>query len=111
VQEACRRIIDGDTLRAITRDWNQRGLTTASGSEWRPQPIKRMLARPSTAGMIQREAGLFNGQWPALLTRAHWDAVRLVLLGEPGPGAVARHVRPVHLLRLAGDGTRRQQLL
>lgn len=80
VREACQRVIGGDSLASIRNDWNLRGLRTRSGAQWRSQGIRKMLVRPSTAGMSERQGQLFPGTWPAILTRAEWDAARLVLL-------------------------------
>lgn len=80
VREACRRVIHGDSLASICKDWNARNLRTVTGVPWRPQGIRKMLVRPSTAGMTERRGQLYPGAWPAILTRSQWEAVRLVLL-------------------------------
>jgi site-specific DNA recombinase len=80
VREACRRVIDGESLAGICRDWNARGRVTSTGVAWRPQGIRKMLVRPSTAGMTERQGKLHPGTWPAILTREQWDAARMVLL-------------------------------
>jgi site-specific DNA recombinase len=82
VQEACRRVINGDSLAGICKDWNDRGLVTSTGAAWRPQGIRKMLVRPSTAGMTERQGQLYPGAWPAILSRERWLAARAVLL-EP----------------------------
>ena len=76
VREACQRVVDGDSLAGICKDWNRRGLRTTTGVGWRAQNIRKMLVRPSTAGMTERQVQLHAGVWPAILTRAHWDAAR-----------------------------------
>jgi hypothetical protein len=80
VRQAYRRIIRGDSLNSIVRDWNSRGLTTTGGVAWRPQGVRKMLVMPAVAGMNERNGGLYPGQWPAILTRKQWDAARAVLL-------------------------------
>lgn len=80
VREACRRVVRGDSLASICKDWNARGLRTATGVQWRAQGIRKMLVRPSTAGMTERQGQLYAGAWPAILTRKQWDAARVVLL-------------------------------
>lgn len=80
VREACRRVTRGDTLASIVKDWNARGLTATTGVPWRPSTVRKMLVRPSTAGMAERNGVLYPGGWPAILTRKQWDAARAVLL-------------------------------
>jgi site-specific DNA recombinase len=80
VREACRRVIRGDSLASICKDWNARGLRTVTGVSWRAQGIRKMLVRPSTAGMSERGGQLYPGRWPPILTRKQWDAARTVLL-------------------------------
>jgi site-specific DNA recombinase len=80
VREACRRVLRGDSLTGIASTWNPRGLRTTTGMPWRPQNIRKMLVRPSTAGMTERDGVLYQGAWPAILSRTQWDAARLILL-------------------------------
>jgi site-specific DNA recombinase len=80
VREASRRVIRGDSLASICKDWNARGLRTVTGVPWRSQGIRKMLVRASTAGMSERGGQLYPGEWPAILTRKQWDAARTVLL-------------------------------
>jgi hypothetical protein len=80
VREACRRVVKGHSLAAISRDWNGRGLVTTTGARWRPQGIRKMLVRPSTAGLTERRGELYPGMWPAILRRKDWDSARTILL-------------------------------
>ena len=80
VREACQRVISGHSLAGICKDWNARGRRTTTGVAWRAQTIRKMLVRPSTAGMTERSRELYPGMWPPILGRAEWDAVRSVLL-------------------------------
>ncbi len=92
VREACTRVIAGDSLTGICKDWNGRGRVTSTGQAWRPQGIRRMLVRPSTAGMTERQGQLHPGTWPAILTREQWDAVRAVLLDPSRDSRTFRQV-------------------
>jgi site-specific DNA recombinase len=80
VREASRRVIAGDSLRAISRDWNKRQLPTPLGASWRSQGIRKMLVQPAAAGMTMSNGQEYPGVWPAILSHAQWDAARLVLL-------------------------------
>lgn len=50
IKEAAERIIAGDALAAIARDWNARG-ETMRGREWRSNGIRRMMLAPRIAGL------------------------------------------------------------
>jgi len=45
IREAARRVLDGETLSAVVRDWNQRGLTTANGGPWRVNSLSSLLVQ------------------------------------------------------------------
>ncbi len=45
IQEAARRVLDGETLSAVVRDWNQRGLTTVNGGPWRVNSLSTLLVQ------------------------------------------------------------------
>jgi hypothetical protein len=43
IREAAERILSGDTLSSVVRDWNERGLTTAAGGPWRVNSLSSLL--------------------------------------------------------------------
>jgi len=46
IREAARRVLAGDTLSAVIRDWNGRGVTTANGGPWRVNSLSSLLVQP-----------------------------------------------------------------
>lgn len=52
MREAVERTLDGDTVRSIVRDWNDRGLKTRTGSLWRDTTLRRSLRRPYLMGHL-----------------------------------------------------------
>ena len=46
VREAATRVLDGETLSAVVRDWNRRGLTTVNGGPWRVNSLSSLLVQP-----------------------------------------------------------------
>lgn len=46
VREAAQRVLAGDTLSAVVRDWNDRGVTTANGGPWRVNSLSSLLVQP-----------------------------------------------------------------
>lgn len=89
IREAARRVLAGESLRSISRDWTARGVLTVTGKPWSTQSLRNSLTAPRTTGLISHR-GKVAGEaaWPAILDRTTWDAVRHVLL-DP-----ARNVRP-----------------
>ena len=43
IREAASRILAGDTLTSVVRDWNARGMTTAAGGPWRVNSLSNLL--------------------------------------------------------------------
>jgi site-specific DNA recombinase len=46
IVDAAARILAGETLSAVVRDWNDRGLTTAAGGPWRVNSLSNLLTQP-----------------------------------------------------------------
>lgn len=88
VREAARRVLEGDGLMTIARDWNTQGVPGASGGPWGAPTLRRVLLSSRIAGL--REHGvdpsgktlgdLSPAVWAAALDRQTWDQVRAVLL-------------------------------
>lgn len=45
IRDAARRVLDGETLSAVVRDWNEHGLTTAGGGPWRVNSLSNLLVQ------------------------------------------------------------------
>lgn len=67
VREAAERVLNGEALRAICRDWTQRGVPTVMGGSWKPAVLKRILTSPSTAGLRSHRGVDRPAVWPGLL--------------------------------------------
>ena len=89
IREAARRILDGDALNAIARDFTSRGIMTSGGHEWSATQVKRMLWSPYASG--QRELGgtLSAGKWPAIIEPTEHRRIRAVLAAHAKPGRPA----------------------
>lgn len=85
VREAARRVLQGDTLYAIVKDFNARGFKTApsasapQGKRWSPGTLKRALLSPALIGQRRHRAALHPAQWPALLDEETWKRVHDIL--------------------------------
>lgn len=103
VREAAARALAGESLTAIARDWNVRGVPTVRGADgWTYQALRRMLVSPRHAGLrTHRGVVVAEAQWPAILDRDTHD--QLVLRLRPGRPPATR-VRKRLLTGLARCG-------
>lgn len=95
VREVAERILLGDTLTAIARDLNARGVPTVAASEWRPPSLRSIVSKPTVAGLRgYRGEVVATGDWPPILDRGTWETVRAVLADRKrGPGhSATRHL-------------------
>jgi site-specific DNA recombinase len=78
-REAARRAIAGYSLRSIVTWVNEQGVLTPTGRAWRPKPFSTMLHSPHIAGLLNLDEELIQGVWPAILDRATWEELQIVL--------------------------------
>lgn len=57
LRDAAERILAGETLASITRDWNNQGKLSTLGKPWNVTSLRRSLINPRTAGRR-----LYNGE-------------------------------------------------
>jgi site-specific DNA recombinase len=80
IREASQRLLAGDTLGGICREWQLRGITTPTGRPWMPTPLRNSLKRIALTGYRNHPvAGPKRGTWPAILPKEEWDRLQLVL--------------------------------
>jgi site-specific DNA recombinase len=88
IREAARRVLEGDGLMTIAREWNKKGVPGASGGPWTVPTLRRVLSSSPIARL--REHGVdpsgktLGALSPAVRAaapdRQTWDQVREVLL-------------------------------
>lgn len=93
VQEAARRVLAGESLRAVARSLNERGETTTTGKAWTGSALRKVLLRPATAG-LRGSAGevIGKGQWEPLLDEDTWRGV-VAVLTDPSRRTTDRYAR------------------
>jgi site-specific DNA recombinase len=80
VKECARRFLAGESLRSITLDLNRRGVPTATGAEWQPQTLRRMLASARISGQREHKGVIVaTAEWPAIITPAETTQIRALL--------------------------------
>lgn len=111
VRSAVRRLIDGSTtVSAIAREWNEAGVRTARGNDWRNVTVRQYLRHPRLAGyrvwhgaqrneIVRDTAGEpVMGQWPPLLDVETWETLQGVLTGKDSRGRVPKKSSRHYLL-------------
>ena len=95
VREIFARVSDHESLKAIRRDLNERGVPTARGGPWTEQQIRHMAMNLAYAALLRLDDGeLIAGNWPPIVDKAAWNACMAVLrprLTGKRPGA-QRHL-------------------
>lgn len=90
IREAARRVIDGETVGAVERDWNDRGIVTTGGRAWAHNVLKRSLQRPTLAGLAATPDGdLVESDTPAILDRDTWQQVQDLIAANQAPSPPA----------------------
>lgn len=88
VEEMARRIIKGDSLRAIAREFTDRGIPTAgktvnrkTNAAWSHSTIRSIMLNPTTAGLVEVAKGEFvsSPNWQAIIPEETWREVRAIL--------------------------------
>ncbi len=80
VRELARRALDGEGVRTLCRDLDQRGITTVTGRQWQPQTLTRMLGSARISGRREHHGRITaDAEWPAIITADDSDRLRQVL--------------------------------
>lgn len=83
IREAATRILQDESLHAIRRDWEARGVKTATGKDrWSVSSLKRSLVTPKVAGLRVYQGEVLDGvetQWQPILDRETWESVCAIL--------------------------------
>lgn len=91
LRAAAARVLAGDPVAAIAKDWNARGVATSRGGRWTGIAVRRTLTRMRNVALIEHEGTLVGpAQWPAVLDETTYAGVRAVL----GDGSPMRRDRP-----------------
>jgi site-specific DNA recombinase len=69
VRGAVARVLAGDSLRAVARDLNERGITTSAGGPWSIQTLRRMLLSARISGQREHRGEIVAvGDWAPIIT-------------------------------------------
>jgi site-specific DNA recombinase len=104
VREAARRVLEGEAMRAVCRDWNARRISTVNGAGgWSAQVLRRLLISARISG--RREYSYENGrrldigkitsptaEWPSIISADDSDHLRHLLGGHRRQGQVREYL-------------------
>jgi site-specific DNA recombinase len=80
VAECAKRLLAGEPVRSIAADLNTRGVASATGGEWSPQSLRRMLASPRISGQRAHHGEIVaTAEWPGLISVEDGAAIRALL--------------------------------
>lgn len=77
IREAARRVLAGDTVSAVVRDWNTAGIPAVRGGQWTRRSLLNVLTHPRIVGRqlyLGRDVGA--AKWPPLLDEETFAALR-----------------------------------
>jgi DNA invertase Pin-like site-specific DNA recombinase len=99
IREGAARVLGGESLAAIARDFSARGIPrVGGGTMWTGSALRRILNHPSLAGLRDHQGEIVaKGTWPAILDEVTSARLRL-LFADPARRYVSPRPTP-HLLR------------
>jgi site-specific DNA recombinase len=93
IHEAVRRVLAGESVYTIGRDWHRRGVQTASGKPWHWDSLRGIITSSRMVAMREYGDRLFPyTDVPPILDMETWQAVREALkVRNPRPGKRAMY--------------------
>ena len=82
---AATTVLAGTSLKAVARDWRERGIPSVTGAKWAAATVRDVLVKPAVAGLAvvtNGTATMVPAKWPAILEREVWEALA-AMLGDP----------------------------
>ncbi|MGW7246302.1 recombinase family protein [Streptomyces decoyicus] len=92
VREGTRRVLAGESLSSICRDWQTRKILTVAGNGWKPSALRRMLASARISGRREHTPRtswegtrpllgeiVSDAVWPGIISHEDSDRLRALL--------------------------------
>lgn len=81
IREAARRVLDGETVRSVCVDFNDRRVRTVTGKPWTPQVLTRLLKSGRISGRREHHGEIVaDAEWDAIVSARDGDRLRAILL-------------------------------
>ena len=79
IREAAERLIAGEPVYAILRDWHERGITSPRGKRWHSTSFRHVMTSARIAGLrTYRGEVVGPATWEPIIDRAAWEAAKAV---------------------------------
>jgi site-specific DNA recombinase len=75
LRKAAAAVLASTSLKAIARDWRERGVPSVTGAAWSAEGVREALCKPSVAALAVAAGALVPARWPAILDRETWEAI------------------------------------
>jgi DNA invertase Pin-like site-specific DNA recombinase len=105
VREAAERVLGGESVYAVSRDLNARGIPTRRGTTWTVRSLRQVLTGDAILGRVRHRGellrdknGLPESFWPPVLELMDWTRLRHVLGIDKSPARRGRRERRARLL-------------
>jgi len=80
VAELTRRVVTGESIRALAADLRKREVPSSRGAVWQPGSVKSIVLRARNAGLREHRGQVVGaGTWPAIVDRDTWETACAVL--------------------------------
>jgi DNA invertase Pin-like site-specific DNA recombinase len=66
LRDAAERVLRGETMGSIIREWTQRGIKPSAGPRWHTTVLVGILGSPRLAGLLEWQGKKYQGDWPAI---------------------------------------------
>ena len=97
VRDATNRIVAGESVTKLAREWNEAGVRTTADGKWAQTTLRRVIASPRVAGLLEHKGAVVgDAPWAAIIDRKSWEQVRAVL--ERRRGDQPRYGPRAHVL-------------
>lgn len=96
VRDAAQRVLEGESLSSIARDWGKAGVVGTTGKPWRAAHLGRLLRNPRLIGQrVYKGTTVGEAVWPAILSPSVFESVGRVLAETP---RASKSTKPKHWL-------------
>lgn len=96
VREAVERVLAGESMYAVRKDWTERGILTRSGKPWTAASFREMVMRPTYAGIRVHNGVQTPGVWEPIISVDQHK--RIVALLDDPTRVIHRGTDPRYLL-------------
>lgn len=94
IRKAARDVLAGVSMGNVAREWNELGVTTATGRKWNLRSVSLLLNQPRIAGYrVHRGEIIGDGQWEPIVDQVTWEQLQALFKSRKrGPGRPPRHL-------------------